>query len=572
MVYKKFIEKNGKIYGPYIYHSERVNGKVVSKYLGNGQENKSYKDFIWIFILLFSILFLTYFIYIFNNQSMQGKVILDLETSYQENQSLQGVLSLSLKKGELLPASSKIVVEDSLGNKNEYAISGLVSADTTEGNFYIEGASLTGEGAGYGSIGNRVVYPIIYFILDINKESGRRGGETPTEEGITEQTPTEETPTETQEETPAEEQTTTEDKTKEKETKNNKKKSKTNEITGRATEEIAGEITKETTNETSTGNFIFNFFAGILNAFRGTGQASLDVKTEVNGQVSGDSPYTYILADGQIARLRPGSVRTDYETLSSSDVNLITEGDQLTVTTDYFETEDGFGADYLGDVDETLNINLSSLNLLVNSGNLKVSVVSGSDIIISTSVNLVSGETSTTTNQTILNKTLNMTKTPEIRLVFLTEVEKQALLDKFGNNSVKTNTAKVFKDRLIVRNEIGDYWIEYSYKYNGEVTDSLKKEIEKDILRWLKDISKKLIIEKAKAGLNESAGNVEGIIGNYSIDSITPGGLITAENITASNETQEINETTTEPNPEILIEEENATIEEKDKEKNKTKE
>ena len=44
MVYKKYIKKGGKIYGPYIYHSHRVNGKVVSDYRGVKKTN--YKIFL----------------------------------------------------------------------------------------------------------------------------------------------------------------------------------------------------------------------------------------------------------------------------------------------------------------------------------------------------------------------------------------------------------------------------------------------------------------------------------------------------------------------------------------------
>lgn len=52
MVYKKYIKKNGKTYGPYIYQSRRVNGKVVSNYHGKGNltfNYKKYKQFVWIF-------------------------------------------------------------------------------------------------------------------------------------------------------------------------------------------------------------------------------------------------------------------------------------------------------------------------------------------------------------------------------------------------------------------------------------------------------------------------------------------------------------------------------------------
>jgi len=40
MAYKKYIKRNGKLYGPYIYESKRVNGKVVSEYHGSEEPKK----------------------------------------------------------------------------------------------------------------------------------------------------------------------------------------------------------------------------------------------------------------------------------------------------------------------------------------------------------------------------------------------------------------------------------------------------------------------------------------------------------------------------------------------------
>ena len=42
MVYKKYIKRNGKVYCHYIYHSKRVDGKVVSEYRGGLKKPKNY--------------------------------------------------------------------------------------------------------------------------------------------------------------------------------------------------------------------------------------------------------------------------------------------------------------------------------------------------------------------------------------------------------------------------------------------------------------------------------------------------------------------------------------------------
>jgi hypothetical protein len=40
MVHKKYIKKNGKIYGPYYYKSKRVGDKVISEYVGENKKNE----------------------------------------------------------------------------------------------------------------------------------------------------------------------------------------------------------------------------------------------------------------------------------------------------------------------------------------------------------------------------------------------------------------------------------------------------------------------------------------------------------------------------------------------------
>ena len=43
MAYEKYIKKNGKVYGPYLYHSKRVDGKVISEYRGQNITKKPSK-------------------------------------------------------------------------------------------------------------------------------------------------------------------------------------------------------------------------------------------------------------------------------------------------------------------------------------------------------------------------------------------------------------------------------------------------------------------------------------------------------------------------------------------------
>lgn len=64
MVHKKYIKRNGKVFGPYLYDNKRVNGKVVSKYLGVAEEEKKGFSFDMQKIVKFSIYFVIGFIFL----------------------------------------------------------------------------------------------------------------------------------------------------------------------------------------------------------------------------------------------------------------------------------------------------------------------------------------------------------------------------------------------------------------------------------------------------------------------------------------------------------------------------
>ena len=71
MVYKRYIKRGGKVYGPYVYHSRKVNGKVISEYHGTSKKvdrKKKQKALInslkFVGIILFSLflIYLAFFI------------------------------------------------------------------------------------------------------------------------------------------------------------------------------------------------------------------------------------------------------------------------------------------------------------------------------------------------------------------------------------------------------------------------------------------------------------------------------------------------------------------------------
>jgi|TARA_B100000315_G_C14537489_1_gene569191 hypothetical protein len=83
MAYKKYIERDGKMYGPYIYHSKRVDGKVVSQYKGTrkGFEfNLGSKNLKVLLVVLAIFLLIGVFYVIYNGEfEITGDVVSNIE-------------------------------------------------------------------------------------------------------------------------------------------------------------------------------------------------------------------------------------------------------------------------------------------------------------------------------------------------------------------------------------------------------------------------------------------------------------------------------------------------------------
>ncbi|MDZ4226751.1 MAG: hypothetical protein U1B79_01420, partial [Candidatus Pacearchaeota archaeon] len=89
----------------------------------------------------------------------------------------------------------------------------------------------------------------------------------------------------------------------------------------------------------------------------------------------------------------------------------------------------------------------------------------------------------------ILNETQNETKIPQIIIqeIELTEGERAVLLNEFGSLSVKQEE-KLRNNIIIVRYEIGEYWIEHSYPSNLN-NETLNEFMKADRTKWLKDLA-----------------------------------------------------------------------------------
>ncbi len=103
-----------------------------------------------------------------------------------------------------------------------------------------------------------------------------------------------------------------------------------------------------------------------------TGEVVSEDYFEVFGQVNANSKWDYNLEDGQDAMIID----------SEQKVNLVKNKNKLEVTTDYFEEENCFGEECVGNEDYVLNINLSKMNVTAQEGELILKLVYNDEIIV----------------------------------------------------------------------------------------------------------------------------------------------------------------------------------------------
>ena len=161
-----------------------------------------------------------------------------------------------------------------------------------------------------------------------------------------------------------------------------------------------------------------------------------------------------------------------------------------------------------------INIDLASLNLSVSSDELTASLEYNNTEIISTTTKIQKVDlTNTISTNITINETLTniTTDTNDSDPYKLTEDELNAIKLKTGQEQVKITKSQEFKGRLIIRFEIGNYWLENSYGYTNQDNENLKKQIEIDRKIWTKNLAKEFL------KTTETPNNVEYFIGNYSL-------------------------------------------------------
>jgi hypothetical protein len=441
MAYKRYIKKNGKIYGPYNYYSHRKNGKVVSKYLG---KEGSVKDkFQWnsLFIVLLGFILLLSVILLVNF-SFTGKVALDIKSKYVAGEEVEGNLEFSLKEGELIPADSRLIIE--LGDEvQEFFLSELVDFELVEGEFYAENTNVSGNGKGYGLIGSKKIYPELDFelrIFDLEIEETGEVGEVGQEDEIIiedeleeqeseeEDLEEEQGTNESEEESEVEEEQEDEEVIEEdlvedeqedeeepaieeggadsgsesealgsadedsdsEESSDGGKESSSGESSGEETgdsEESSSESSSSSGDSDSSsggssdsgseGSEEGNSGAGI------TGSVISETEEIVSGVVSKKNDFVYEFSEGKTAELVSGSVNLDGNEINDSAVKVNSGKKKVVVSTNYFIEESGFGGEFLGNKGLKLEINLEQFGLIVeNDSELVVRLVYEDEVLV----------------------------------------------------------------------------------------------------------------------------------------------------------------------------------------------
>src|SRR3989338_3649382 len=361
MVYKKYIKRGSKLFGPYYYKSIKKDGKVITQYVKTPDDfpkktfpvSKKIRKNLLIFPILFLILIASFFIL---KPVLTGKVILSVDNSYVSGEALFGELKLNLEPKEFIPADTKLII-----NEKEFILKNLIQENPKQGEFYISGTDISGFGDGYGNKEEDLDVP---FVLDILSEK-KQDKEISKEDENTETEINEVKINETDEEIQINE---TDEEIQINETETEIPVAEETQIENlESTEPPAEDI--ETPAETITepensaeseitGSIIKKIFSKFYLAI--TGKTSLENINEIQGKVSKDKPFVYILEQDQTAEISP---KEGDKKNSNRKINLEIINNTATITTDYSGEE----TEYL--------INLSELNIPVSQKDLEIKLI-----------------------------------------------------------------------------------------------------------------------------------------------------------------------------------------------------
>ena len=423
MVFKRYIKRDGKTFGPYYFKSYRENGKVKKIYIGGEKEYRVWKDKekqkinkkkIYFFkkldsgtgfgvkhegpvvksfkkfniglsksvflIGVLSVVLLLILGFYFINLQLTGKASLNIDSVYVDGENISGVLKLGLRNGELLPIDSKLVI--SLGGEiMEIGLSELIESNVNS-DFYVEGKEISGSGSGYGFSGLKVIYPDIFFKLSVYDKGESEGEveediESVIEEGASDVSEEIESPIQEDGSDVSEEIESPMDEEENIESVIQEEASDVSDEVSEEVEQVEDASSEDASSEEQGESLI-------------TGEAVKENKKEkkenkkeiVDGKCSKDNDFVYELEQGKTAEIKKNSVeaeiyekgKTRIKKLDDSAVTLHISGSEVRVLTDYSIEEIGFGEEYLGE-ESFLEISLDELEIKAKDGELKVVLV-----------------------------------------------------------------------------------------------------------------------------------------------------------------------------------------------------
>lgn len=331
VVHKKYTHKDGRVYGPYLYSTRRANGKIVTTY--HGAPHMSKLKILSIFLGVFVLLVLSFLAYTsYHRSTTTGMVSLDVDLVYKEGELLDGDLRFRLKEGEFIPQNSQVLV--SYGSQSKtFVLSDLLRDTPTLGSYYAEGASLSGEGEGYGIKGTKIVYPTISFTLKVTKPaSGGSGGSSDSAPAL----PSDASPVPSEEPLPSDVPVS----------ESASPSSQTSSESTPSEPSPEPSPSSDSSSSSDSGGSVLS------------GNAVSEDSYEVHGTVSKGSDFTFSLGEGESVSLVSDSVLIEGAPLSANTLSLSVTNGEVQVSTQYYVSEEGYGASFLGDYGLVLEVPL----------------------------------------------------------------------------------------------------------------------------------------------------------------------------------------------------------------------
>ncbi len=437
------------------------------------------------YVIAFGIIAIAFILFSLSHSGISGNAIINLKTHYVKNSPLDGVLILSVHPGELIPASSKLIFKGTKNTKT-FLLKEIIASPTTNGSFYVHGSSITGEGRGYGTEGQRATPAKITFSLLLSSNSTHKTS------SVTHSTKQIHVPKKSSHNKTIIINKSTTNTTKPKSLKiGNTSIVNIPEKTKNITQKDSSKKPLKNNASSNPVTKVISISGDIIKNLISEGKNVLDTSSAINGNTSKESPFVYTLKNGESIRLKSGSVKIGKLSLPDDTIKISVIGKKVVVTTNYNISKTGFGKEFLREKQKDFTINLSKLNLTFQEGKLDVLVVYNNTKLFSLSTTL---SPNVTINENQINSS-NNTEVPVANLTIffnhtLTAVQKNILLKTFDNSSVKVTKSELINGRLVIKYELGDYWVEYSYYPDSE---NIERRMQRDRTGWLINLANKLL-------------------------------------------------------------------------------